>query len=249
MVSGPSHPSHPQGGGYRVRRSRPVRGGDTVWLFDLDNTLHDASREIFKAIDRSMAQAVADTLNIGMDEANRLRSTYWKRYGATVIGLVRHHGIDMHTFLKASHQFDIASKVHAETGLTHKLRHMKGRKIVFTNAPLDYARTVLETLKILHHFEDVWAIDRMTMQGRLRPKPSVALMRQVVARLGVPAHRIVLVEDTLINLKSARRAGMRTAYIFNPRTPFSSGARGRDLFVDTRVNSIGKLLTAPGTRR
>lgn len=245
MVLVPSHSYHRQRGGHRAYRNRLARSNsDTVWLFDLDNTLHDASREIFKSIDQSMAQAVADTLDIGMDEANRLRSTYWKRYGATVIGLVRHHGIDMHTFLKASHQFDIASKVHAETGLAQKLKNMKGRKIVFTNAPSDYACTVLETLKILHHFEDVWAIDNMTLQGRLRPKPSVALMRQVVARLGVPAHRIVLVEDTLANLKSARQAGMRTAYIFNPHTPFSSGARGRDLFVDTRVNSIGKLLTA-----
>lgn len=217
-----------------------------VWLFDLDNTLHDASREIFKAIDQSMAQAVADTLKISLEEANRLRTKYWRRYGATVIGLVRHHGINMRTFLKTSHQFDIASKVHAETGLAQKLGQLKGRKIVFTNAPLDYACTVLETLKILHHFEDVWAIENMSLQGRLRPKPSVALMRQVVARLGVPAHRIVLVEDTLINLKSARQAGMKTAYIFNPHTPFSSGARGRALFVDTRANSIGKLLIAPG---
>src|SRR3546814_14844589 len=75
--------------------------------------------------------------------------------------------------------------VHSETGLSRKLRQLEGRKIVFTNAPLDYARTILKTLKILHYFESVWAIDDMSLQGRLRPKPSTALMRQAIARLGV----------------------------------------------------------------
>src|SRR3546814_19968015 len=71
-----------------------------VWLFDLDNTLHDSSRAIFKAIDRSMTTAVASTLNIDLDAASRIRTAYWRRYGATVIGMVRHHGIDARTFLR-----------------------------------------------------------------------------------------------------------------------------------------------------
>jgi len=224
------------------RGVRPGGRGQTVWLFDLDNTLHDSSRAIFKAIDGSMAAAVATTLNIDLAAANRIRADYWRRYGATVIGMVRHHGVDARAFLSLSHRFDIASMVHAETGLARKLRRLPGRKIVFTNAPLDYARTVLKTLKILHCFESIWAIDDMNLQGRLRPKPSMALMRQAVARLGVPAHRIVLVEDTLGNLKSARRAGMRTVHVFHPHTPFSNAGRGRDGYVDVRVNSIGKLL-------
>lgn len=228
----------------RTRRAWAGRQGadDPVWLFDLDNTLHDSSREIFKAIDRSMTAAVASSLDISADAASSLRATYWKRYGATVIGMVRHHGIDAGTFLRLSHQFDVASMVHAERGLARKLKQLQGRKIVFTNAPLDYARTVLKTLKILHCFESIWAIDDMMLQGRFRPKPSAALMRQAVARLKVPACRVVLVEDTLRNLKSARQAGMRTVYVYHPHTPFSRGAHGRDSYVDVRVNAIGQLL-------
>src|SRR3546814_8957395 len=115
-----------------------------------------------------MTTAVASTLNIELDAASRIRTAYWRRYGATVIGMVRHHGIDARTFLRLSHQFDIASMVHSETGLARKLRQLEGRKIVFTNAPLDYARTILKTLKILHYFERVWAIDDISLQGRLR---------------------------------------------------------------------------------
>src|SRR3546814_2204039 len=99
--------------------------------------------------------------------------------------MVRHHGANANAFLKLSHYFEVAPLVHSETGLAHKLRRLKGRKILLTNAPQDYAREVLKTLGILHHFECVWAIDHMNLQGRLRTKPSVALMQQNLARLGV----------------------------------------------------------------
>lgn len=215
---------------------------ETVWLFDLDNTLHDCSKGIFKAIDGSMGRAVATTLGLDADAANALRKSYWQRYGATVIGMVRHHGVNAGNFLALSHDFHIAPLVHAENGLGRKLKLLKGRKILLTNAPLFYAREVLKTLGILHHFEHVWAIDQMTIQGRMRPKPSLSLMRQVLARLSVPARQVVLVEDTLRNLKSARQTGMRTVHVFHPGTPFSSLHGGRSLYVDLRVNSVGRLL-------
>lgn len=232
-----------------VRAPTPLRRGrgrlaadEPVWLFDLDNTLHDASHGIFPAIDQRMVQAVAASLGVDMDTANTLRTRYWKRYGATVIGLVRHHGVRARDFLAMSHDFEIGPLVHGETGLAARFRQLPGRKILLTNAPTDYARTVLRTLGILHCFDGLWAIEHMTLQGRMRPKPSPALMRQVLARLKVPASRVTLVEDTLGNLKSARQAGMRTVYLYHPGTPFSTLRRGRDLYVDVRINALGPLL-------
>ena len=49
-----------------------------------------------------MTQYIIDTLNVDLDEANRLRVGYTVRYGATLLGLVRHHGIDPADFLRAS---------------------------------------------------------------------------------------------------------------------------------------------------
>ena len=224
------------------RPGSPAQAGETIWLFDLDNTLHDCSKGIFNAIDSAMSRAVSSTLNIDTDAADVLRKLYWQRYGATVIGMTRHHGVSASEFLARSHDFPIAPLVQAEYGLGRKLKRLKGRKILLTNAPLFYAHEVLNTLGIRHHFEHIWAIDHMAIQGRIRPKPSLALMRQVLARLAVPASQVVLVEDTLRNLKSARQAGMRTVHVFHPGTPFSSGHRGRSPYVDLRVNSVGRLL-------
>ncbi|MBV6305324.1 pyrimidine 5'-nucleotidase [Candidimonas humi] len=224
-----------------VRGGRSAAAG-TVWLFDLDNTLHDASRAIFAAIDRSMTEAVMQSLDLDREAATRLRTRYWKRYGATAIGMERHHGVDIDAFLTLSHSFEIAPLVHGETGLARRLARLPGRKIVLTNAPLPYACTVLRTLGILRQFDRVWAINHMRLQGRVRPKPSLALMRQVLAQLRVPAARAVLVEDTLGNLRTARQAGMRTVHVYHPGTPFSGKHSGRSHHVGLRVNSVSELL-------
>lgn len=215
---------------------------ETVWVFDLDNTLHDASRGLFDAIHEAMAQAVADTLKVDLARANQLRTDYWRRYGATVLGMVRHHNVDAAEFLRLSHDFDVAKLVHAGKGLASKLQALPGRKILLTNAPSDYARTVLKALRLLPQFEAVYTMNDMCLQGRLRPKPSLALMRQLLARLRVPAHRAVLVEDTLKNLKAAKQVGMRTVHIYHPATPFSAWHRGRDSYVDLRFASVDSLL-------
>lgn len=225
-----------------LRRRRAIGPNDPIWLFDLDNTLHDASRGIFRVIDQRMGAAVARALNLPQDQANALRLRYWQRYGATAIGLARHHGVNLHQFLATCHDFDIAPLVHAETGLAARLRGLPGRRIVLTNAPAHYARRVLRALGILQEFDGLWAIDHMMPMGLARPKPSPGLMRMVAARLGGPPRRIILVEDTERNLKSARQVGMRTVWIYHPGTPFSRQRNGRDLYVDARINRLGSLL-------
>ena len=129
-----------------------------------------------------MTMAVAETLGVDIDTANHLRRKYWKRYGATMIGLVRHHGVDPHEFLHRSHDFDVNPLVRAEKALAYKLRQLPGRKVLLTNAPLEYARAVLRRLGILRQFDSLWAIEHMRLHGEFRPKPSPALLRYVLAR-------------------------------------------------------------------
>lgn len=239
----------------RARRHlRHARPDELIWLFDLDNTLHDCSKGIFQAIDSAMSHAVANALRLPMDQANLLRKTYWQRYGATVIGMARHHGVNPQEFLAMSHDFHVPPLVHGETGLRNALVRLPGRKVLLTNAPLDYARQVLDTLNLTELFEGLWAIDHMHLQGQMKPKPSLALMKQIRAQLAVPAGHIVLVEDTLHNLKTAHQTGMQTVHIYHPGTPFASGYKGRNQYVSLRVNSIRELaqryreLNIPGTR-
>lgn len=61
-----------------------------------------------------MTMAVAEALEVDVDTANAVRKQYWQRYGATMIGMVRHHGVDPHVFLHRSHDFDVNPLVRAE---------------------------------------------------------------------------------------------------------------------------------------
>jgi putative hydrolase of the HAD superfamily len=44
-----------------------------LWLFDLDNTLHDASGAIFPYINHAMTNYVARHLKLSLDDASKIR--------------------------------------------------------------------------------------------------------------------------------------------------------------------------------
>ncbi|MEK7317720.1 MAG: pyrimidine 5'-nucleotidase [Pseudomonadota bacterium] len=204
---------------HRPRRHlvRGVAGntsGDTVWLFDLDNTLHDASHAIFPAINRLMTAYVARVLGCDDATASRVRVDYWQRYGATLLGMVRHHQVDPADFLRAAHDFpELADMVRVRRGLVAALRQLPGRKILVTNAPRNYARSVMAIAGIDRCFERVVAIEDMWVHGHLRPKPDRRMMLRLLAQIGVAPHRAVLVEDTLSHLKHYAGSGIRRAWV------------------------------------
>lgn len=214
---------------------------DIVWLFDLDNTLHNASASIFGQIDYRMGQGIQDLLNLDYDQADDLRRKYWLRYGATLIGLVKHHGIDAAHFLHLSHDFDVLDDVLAEPALYRQLQRLPGRKVIFTNAPANYAHRVLNALGIAPLFERVLSIEDMQLQQQFKPKPSRSLMQQVLASLNVLSHQCIFIDDTLRNLKAAYQLGIKTVHFAHPATPFSSQYAGRTAYVDLRVHSIKQL--------
>ena len=110
-----------------------------------------------------MTQYIIDALNVDIDEANRLRVGYTVRYGATLLGLVRHHGVDPADFLHVVHTFaDLTSMLRAERGLARLVRALPGRKIVLTNAPDALrARRARGTAASSRLFERVIAIEDM----------------------------------------------------------------------------------------
>ena len=185
-----------------------------VWLFDLDNTLHDASHAAFGEMHVAIGDYVADFVGITGDEAQRLREKYWLRYGATLLGLVRHHGVRSAHFLAETHRMPgLEARLRTSAHDRAVLRRLPGRKIIVTNAPRDYAMRVLTTLGLARHFDAVVTIEDMSMFGHLRPKPDARMFGRLVARLKVAPTRCVLVEDTLVHLKAARSLGMRTIWM------------------------------------
>jgi putative hydrolase of the HAD superfamily len=225
-----------------------------VWLFDLDNTLHDASHEIFPAISANMNIYIARVLGDGVTPASQeavdaARLGYWKRYGATLLGMVRHHHVSAADFLRETHDIGaLADMVKAERGLARLLRRLPGRKILLTNGPTHYSTEVVRHLGLQRHFAHHVAIEDMRVHGQLRPKPSKLMLRRLLRRHGVAARRCILVEDTLANLKSAKQLGLRTAWVtqyLRMSDPIGRaslpGLQKRPNYVDVKVKSVRQL--------
>jgi putative hydrolase of the HAD superfamily len=219
-----------------------------VWLFDLDNTLHNASHAAFGGIDRAMTDYIVRELEVSTSDADALRRHYWLRYGATLLGLVRHHGVHATHFLHHTHLLPgLEQRVHSHPHDLAALQRLRGRKFILTNAPRAYAERVLGALGIARWFDGVIAIEDMHMFGHLRPKPDARMLRRTAARLHVHPSCCVLVEDTLEHQKAARRIGMKTVWM--QRWARAAGAgiwaatrlKRRPVYVDRRIGCLREL--------
>ncbi len=170
-------------------------------------------------------------LGLNAADANALRVRYWQRYGATLLGLRRHHPeINLRHFLWHTHQFpQLHSMLVYQRGLRGLLRKLPGKKILFSNAPERYARNVLQAMGLKDSFADVWCVERT----RFRPKPAAQGFRHLLRHHGLRPQQAIMVEDDLDNLRTAKRLGMRTVWV--------TGASKSPPFVDARVKSVLQL--------
>lgn len=201
-----------------------------VWLFDLDNTLHNATPHIFPHINRSMRQYIERHLGVDESEATRIRQDYWLRYGATLRGLMRHHGTDPNHFLWETHQFpDLRRMLDFQKPMLHALRKLPGKKILFSNAPRHYADAILDMTGLDRCFAAIYSVENL----RFQPKPMLAGFRTLLRAEHLDPKRCVMVEDSLPNLLSAKKLGMKTVWV-------SAGLR-QSPFVDVKITSVLQL--------
>ena len=211
----------------RIARLPPSR---RVWIFDLDNTLHDATAHIFPAMHEQINAFLQREFRVDEEGANRMRREFWLRYGTTLNGLMRHHGTDPRRFLDETHVFpELAGLVVHENALKHALARLGGMKLVFSNAPRHYVEGVLRAMGLGRYFDAVYTIE----DTRYRGKPALHGFRMLLRKHNLDPHRCAFVDDVLDNLRTARRLGMSTVWV--------SDAKRRVPFVDLRVASILEL--------
>ncbi|MBI1942154.1 MAG: pyrimidine 5'-nucleotidase [Betaproteobacteria bacterium] len=201
-----------------------------VWIFDLDNTLHDARPHIFPSMHAQMNAYLRRHFGLDEEGASAMRRFFWQRYGTTLKGLVRHHGHDPRRFIDETHRFpELAAMVVGENALRHALARLAGTRLVFSNAPRHYVEGVLRALGVARHFDAVYTIENT----RYRPKPAFEGFRVLLRAHDLQPHRCALVDDALENLRAAKRLGMSTVWV--------SGEARRAPFVDLRVKSVTEL--------
>lgn len=208
----------------------PTRRLRTLWLFDLDDTLHRATPAIFERMNRSMTEYVMAHVGLAEGPANALRREYWQRYGATLLGLMRRHAVDPDHFLRETHRFpDLDHLLDYDRPLRRLLKALPGRKIIVSNAPRHYVDAVLAAMGVSPHLHAIETIESM----RYIPKPARSSLARILKRHRRHAENVIMVEDNLDNLRTARRLGLTTVWI--GRDP------GRPAFVDVKLKSVLQL--------
>ena len=212
----------------KIARLAPSR---RVWIFDLDNTLHDASVHIFPSMHMQIHDFLKRQFGLDDEGANRMRRDFWLRYGTTLRGLMRHHGTDPRHFLAETHVFpELADMVVHENAVRHALARLGGTRLVFSNAPRHYVEEVLRALRLRRFFDAVYTIEDTGYRG----KPHAWGFHRLLRNHGLDPHRCALVDDILDNLRAAHCLGMSTVWV-------APGGRRVPRYVDVRVSSVTEL--------
>lgn len=179
-----------------------------TWVFDLDNTLYPPRYRLFDQIEVRITDFMARALGIGAAQASRLRQQYWDRYGTTLAGLMREHGVDPLPYLADVHDIDF-SVLPPDPVLAGHLRALGGRKIVYTNASAPYAEKVLAARGLTGIFDAIYGVEH----AGFLPKPERAAFDAIFARDGLDPAQSAMFEDDARNLAVPHALGMKCVYI------------------------------------
>jgi len=199
-----------------------------VLIFDLDNTLYPAEKQLFGLIDVRINRYMTEIVGIPAPDVDALRRQYWKLYGVTLQGLIRHHGVDPEDYLLYVHDVDVRSRLAPDPVLREALSNLPHRKAVFTNGSSCHANRVLSALGIADIFEEVYDI----RVAAYLPKPWPEPYHAVLEKLGTTPDRCIMIEDSRDNLETAKKLGMGTILVGTGQTPD---------FVDVHLDSTRQI--------
>ena len=201
-----------------------------IWIFDLDNTLHDAQEKIFPVINKKINEYICTTVKIKLREADSLRQKYWEQYGATLEGLVKHHNINPTEFLRQTHTLvNLEELVVPMPDLIKVLSSIDGQKILYTNAPRAYANKVLKICEVKSYFNEIYSIEDCNFLA----KPSEVSMRFFLEKYKIK--KAYFVDDVKENLETANKFGLSTIWITNEKESPS--------YVDKKISKLKDLIT------
>lgn len=179
-----------------------------TWVFDLDNTLYPPHVRLFDQIEERMRNWVMAALDVDRDHAEHLRITYWRDYGTTLAGLMAKHDVDPKPYLVDVHEIDF-SELEPDPALADRICALPGRKIVYTNGPIPYAKNVLSHRGLSNVFDAVYGVE----SADFKPKPERRAFELVFAKSNTDPTKAAMFEDVSRNLLAPHDMGMRTVLV------------------------------------
>ncbi len=178
-----------------------------TWIFDLDNTLYQASPKMHGEVDELLGSFVSEFLDVDRIEARRIQKAYFHEFGMTLCGLIENHDLDPEVYFRHMLRADLSS-IGPDPALVDAIAALKGRKVVYSNAPSAHVNQVLEQIGLTPHFDAVHDIEA----AGFTPKPAHAAYAELCLRYDIAPGRAVMIDDIPRNLKPAAEIGMTTVW-------------------------------------
>ena len=214
--------------------SRDALSHITTWVFDLDHTLYPPQANLFGLIEPRITNWIMEHLHLTLPQANHLRDAYWRRYGATLTGLMREHGLDPVPYLAYVHDISMESLT-PDPALANRIRGLPGRRIVYTNGSAPYAERVLAARGLLGLFDAIYGVEHAQFQ----PKPERAAFDTIFAMDGLSPTKAAMFEDDPRNLIAPHEMGLATVHV--------APSRGKGHHIHHHTNDLTGFLSHLGT--
>jgi len=198
-------------------------------LFDFDGTLGDSYPAITASVNHVRAQyhlpplSVAEVVpHVGRGPFSLLSQTVPAGdVAANVAAYVRHHPSVLHTgTCLMPGAAELLTALH-EQGL---------RLAVCSNKPIAFTRELLTWLKIASLFHTVLGPEEVA-----RPKPAPDMLLAALPRLGVSAEQALYIGDMVVDIQTARAAGVRVWIV-------ATGSDTRDTLAQARPDRLFSAL-------
>jgi putative hydrolase of the HAD superfamily len=178
-------------------------------FFDLDNTLYSRECGLFDLIKERIEGYLRNRLGLTQEEAVALRRKYIREYGFTLVGLMKHHGIDPQDYLVFVHKVNVEGVLGEDTRLARMMSRIPVEKVIVTNATQQHAQRVIRSLGVEPCFAHIFDIAFM----EYIPKPHPSSFHKVMQYLGVTGEECLILDDHPPTLATARELGMTTVYV------------------------------------
>ena len=207
------------------------------FIFDLDGTLYGQHllEKIFGQVSTRMGLFISEKLNVDLKKAKELQTNYFHKYNTSLNGLMIHHDISAPEFLKYVHQINL-DFMKKDIALREELLKLDAKKYIYTNGSVAHIEQIIKSLGIEDLFDGTFDI----VEANYVPKPSMESYQTMIKKFNINPKESCFVEDIAINLKPAKKLGMKTVWIKN--TEYWGKKSADEDFIDLKVKDVCSLL-------
>lgn len=185
-----------------------INDSNKTWLIDVDNTLYDPSSRLFDYLFIRYVYFISYKCRCSIQEAKKINNYLISKYNHTLVGALKEKMItksEIEEFSTFVHSFEFGEDIRPNNKLLRLLSLIKGKKVIFSNAPEPYIKKIIKQLDIQKYIDDIYDIKKLNY----RCKPNKEAFLLIRKNLKVDFRNMILIDDSYPNLEVGKGLGIK----------------------------------------